>query len=281
MACNLCGCKEYKKREGSVRDNNSLEVYECLECGLVYLSSFEHMDESFYEDSNMHKEIDFKKWQNETREDDKRRFEFTKNIITNKTVLDFGSGTGGFLERAKDIASDICGVELEKAVKPYYEKNSIPLYQNLEDIDLKFDVITSFHVIEHLPSPKEMLEKLSSLLNPNGKMIIEVPNSNDALLTLYKSEEFSHFTYWSCHLYLYNQSTLQLLAREAGLKVDFIKHIQRYPLSNHMYWLSQGKPGGHTKWGEFLDSKQLNDAYEANLASLGLTDTLIAQFSKE
>lgn len=63
--------------------------------------------------------------------------------------------------------------------------------------------------------------------------------------------------------------------------MEFIKHIQRYPLSNHLYWLSQGKPGGHVKWGEFLDSKTLSNAYEAQLASLGATDTLIAIFSKD
>jgi len=281
MACTLCGCKEYKKRDGSVRDNKSLEIYECLECGLVYLSSFEHINEEFYENSNMHEKIDLKKWENETRKDDERRFEFTKNMIINKSILDFGSGTGAYLQRTKNIASNICGVELEKAVSLNYEKYDIPLFKSLDEVSKKFDFITSFHVIEHLPNPDEILNKLSEKLNENGKIIIEVPNANDALLTLYKNEAFSNFTYWSCHLYLYTQYTLALLAKKSGLKVDFIKHIQRYPLSNHLYWLSNSKPGGHIKWGEFLDSEELTKAYESQLASLGTTDTLIAQFSKE
>ncbi len=281
MSCTLCGCKEYKKRDGSVRDSDSLEIYECLECGLVYLSSIEHIDEEFYEESNMHKEVDLKKWQNETKEDDERRFQFTKNMITNKSVLDFGSGTGYYLQRAKEIASNICGIELEKAVTPNYEKHNIPLFRSLDEVSIKFDVITSFHVIEHLPNPNKILQQFSEKLEDNGKIIIEVPNANDVLLTLYKNEAFSNFTYWSCHLYLYTQHTLGLLAKQSGLKVDFIKHIQRYPLSNHLYWLSNSKAGGHVKWGEFLDSKELTKAYESQLASLGMTDTLIAQFSKE
>jgi 2-polyprenyl-3-methyl-5-hydroxy-6-metoxy-1,4-benzoquinol methylase len=281
MACNLCDCKEYKKRDGSVRDNGSLEIYECINCGLVYLSSFEHINKEFYEELNMHKNIDFKKWQNETFDDDKRRFSFLKNILTNKSVLDFGSGAGGFLNLAKEVTTYCCAVELEKAVYEHYEVNVIPYVSNLEDVKNKYDVITAFHVIEHLLDPKEILVKMSNLLNKNGKIIIEVPNANDALLSLYKNEEFSNFTYWSCHLYLYTQYTLHLLAKQAGLKVDFIKHVQRYPLSNHLYWLSKGKSGGHNKWGSFLDSKELSKAYEEQLASLCMTDTIIAQFSKD
>lgn len=281
MACNLCACKEYKKRDGSVRDNDSLEIYECVNCGLVYLSNFDHINQNFYEDSNMHKNIDFKKWQKETFEDDNRRFEFLKNMLINKSVLDFGSGSGGFLNLAKEVTSTCCAVELEKAVYKHYTTNNIPYVSNLEDVEDKYDLITAFHVIEHLPSPKDILGKMANLLNEDGKIIVEVPNANDALLSLYKNEEFSNFTYWSCHLYLYTQKTLSLLAKQAGLKVDFIKHVQRYPLSNHLYWLSKGKAGGHYKWGSFLDSKELSTAYEEQLASLGITDTIIAEFTKE
>lgn len=63
--------------------------------------------------------------------------------------------------------------------------------------------------------------------------------------------------------------------------MEFIKHIQRYPLSNHLYWLSKGKPAGHVKWGNFLDSEELSKAYENQLASLQATDTIIACFIKE
>lgn len=280
MACSLCGCTSYTKRDGTVRDNDSLEVYECDECGLVYLSSFEHMNESFYEDSKMHREINFKKWQNDTRMDDDRRFEFTKLMISNKDVLDFGSGTGGYLSRIKSHAKSAIGMELEKAVIPHYEAEEIPLYENFEELEQKFDVITSFHVLEHLSHPHEILQQMKSVLKDDGKIIIEVPNAKDALLTLYKNEAFSNFTYWSCHLFLYTDSTLRLLAKQAGLKVDFVKHIQRYPLSSHLHWLSEGKPAGHIKWA-FLDSQTLHQAYEEQLASLGITDTIIAQFSKE
>lgn len=65
-----------------------------------------------------------------------------------------------------------------------------------------YDLITAFHVVEHLPDPRTTLKELSSLLSPEGYLIIEVPSSEDALITLYDCDAFQKFTYWSQHLYL-------------------------------------------------------------------------------
>jgi hypothetical protein len=110
-------------------------------------------------------------------------------------------------------------------------------------------------------------------------MVIEVPSSEDVLLTLYDSDAFKHFTYWSLHLFLFNAATLETLAKQAGLKVMAIQHYQRYPLSNHLHWLSQGKPGGHQLWA-FIDTPELMQAYSQALASIGKTDTLIAHLER-
>jgi hypothetical protein len=55
---------------------------------------------------------------------------------------------------------------------------------------------------------------LTSLLNEDGEIIIEVPSSEDALLTLYKNASFSKFTYWSQHLFLFNQQTISELVKK-------------------------------------------------------------------
>ena len=283
VKCNLCNSVKIIKRDGSVRDNKSLDIYECDDCGLVFLSDFTHIENSFYEESNMHGEttIDILDWIKETNEDDTRRFEFIKNSIKDKDILDFGSGAGGFLKKTKSISNSSTGLELDKKVKEYYISNEILYENNIINLkDNRFDIITMFHVLEHLPNPEETLEILLKSLKSGGSLIVEVPNANDVLLSLYKSNSFSNFTYWSCHLYLYTQHTLNLLAKKVGLKVEFIKCIQRYPLSNHMYWLSKGKPGGHDIWGNFLDTPSLSQAYEESLASIGSTDTLIAKFVK-
>lgn len=282
MKCYLCGSCDYKSRDGKVRDNAKLEVLECNHCGLVFLSNSDHIDENYYENSNMSNGLTIKEWLSETSVDDTRRFQFAKEMITNKDILDFGSGAGGFLIKAKEIASSVTAIELDNKIKEHYQQNSIPYVSNIDSLENeKYDVITAFHVVEHLRDPIKVLTQLVYKLKKGGRLIVEVPNSDDALLNIYHNEAFSNFTYWSPHLFLYNAKTLQLLFQKVnGGKIEFVKYIQRYPLSNHLYWLSNNKPGGHQIWGNFIDSPELTKAYEAQLSSIGATDTVITQYIK-
>ena len=79
--------------------------------------------------------------------------------------------------------------------------------------------------------------------------------------------------------YLYSNQTLKALIEKAGLRIDFIQQIQRYPLANHLYWLSHNKPGGHQEWGMLTDY-ELDKAYGDKLAKLGIADTIIAVVKK-
>ena len=64
----------------------------------------------------------------------------------------------------------------------------------------------------------------------NSEIIIEVPNANDALLSLYKSKAFTHFTWWSCHLFTFNKNNLKQLVEKAGYKINYSKNIQWHSL---------------------------------------------------
>ena len=81
-------------------------------------------------------------------------------------------------------------------------------------------------------------------------------------------------SYWSQHLFLYNSLNLKKIAELAGFQEIVVKHIQRYPLSNNLYWLSQGKPAGHNNY-LFPNQVSLNSAYESALASIVKTDILL------
>jgi 2-polyprenyl-3-methyl-5-hydroxy-6-metoxy-1,4-benzoquinol methylase len=278
--CYICGATSRHNRKGTVRDDPSLDILECDGCGLVFLSSFAHISDQHYEASGMHGAMvpDIEKWLSETAEDDNRRFDFMADRMAGKTVLDFGCGNAGFIERAKSVAAEVAGIELERALQSSFEERCLKIYDSLESCQRdgrKWDYITAFHVIEHLPDPRKILKKLAGLLAANGELIIEVPNSNDALLTMYENEAFQNFTYWSQHLFLFNEKTLGGLLEQAGLGINWIRHIQRYPLSNHLYWLSKGEPGGHKQWS-MLDSGELATSYEAQLALRGMTDTMLA-----
>ena len=116
---------------------------------------------------------------------------------------------------------------------------------------------------------------LGAKLSQNGRLVIEVPSSEDALLTLYDSDAFQRFTYWSQHLFLFNADNMRKLVKLAGFRIVSIQQYQRYALSNHLHWLSKGKPGGHQIWA-FLDNPELKAAYANSLAAIGKCDTLIA-----
>lgn len=277
--CYLCASRSLVKRQGAVRDHTRLKILECKKCGLVFLSSFEHINERFYRDSKMHtanKEIGA--WLAEASQDDQRRYHMLKGLIKDRSLLDFGCGAGGFLQRAQKIAKDVQGVEPEDRLKGYFQKKRIRVAPTLDAVTGQFDIITLFHVLEHVPDPVSVLSELKRRLKAKGRIIVEVPNANDALLSMYRSEAFSKFTYWSCHLFLFTVATLRKVAYRAGLKIDFMRQVQRYPLSNHLYWLSVGKPGGHKIW-EFLDDKKLNDVYAKKLSEINACDTIVASCS--
>lgn len=283
MKCYLCGSKEFFYRKGSVRDNKKIKVIECKKCSLVSLDSINHISPKHYQEGGMHSEnYKFDDWFKDSEKDDLRRFNFLKERIKAKSILDFGCGAGGFLIKAKTIANSVEGIELEESLQKHFKENDLNVSSSLEEImrnkEIKYDLITSFHVFEHLADPISTLKNLSKLLTKGGEIIIEVPNSDDALLTLYENEEFSNFTYWSQHLFLFNNKTMEDLIKKSKLKLNWIKQIQRYSLSNHLYWLSKGKPGGQKIW-TFFEDKELNDIYTQKLASIGKCDTILVSVS--
>lgn len=280
--CYLCASTEFNNRPGSVRNRADLDILECASCGLVFLSSFDHIKKGFYENSGMQSEelSDLQTGLKETAWDNERRFQYLKAILPNRSLLDFGCGAGGFLLKTRELTTMAHGVEPEKRFGAHYINHALPVFLNLSGIpnglrEEGYDIITLFHVLEHIPHPKSCLTNLSKLLADNGQIIIEVPNADDALLTLYQCEAFQNYTYWDCHLFLYTAKTLRMLFDQVNLRVNYIKQIQRYPLSNHLYWLATGISYGHKKW-HFLDSPGVHAAYEKQLAAIGKCDTIMA-----
>jgi 2-polyprenyl-3-methyl-5-hydroxy-6-metoxy-1,4-benzoquinol methylase len=281
--CYLCNSDNLEEVKGVVRDAPEVRIKKCAECGLVFLSGEEKDLIKDYKKSEMHTvQVNVQEWLQDASTDDERRFKFFRGQIKDKSILDFGCGAGGFLLKAKSVAAKADGIELEEQLKPHFSKNGLNVYSSLEEAleesRSSYDIITAFHVIEHTPDPARILKEISMLLKSDGKIIVEVPNSEDALLTLYESDAFSRFTYWSCHLFLFNAETIKTLGARAGLNVESVKQVQRYPISNHLYWLSKNKPGGHNVWS-FMDSPELNFEYENKLTALGKCDTIIAEFS--
>ncbi len=278
--CYLCGSRKSVRVCSGVRGGEDTNVLKCCDCGLVRLDKFVTDCENFYENSGMWQSngmnSGIQQARREAEEDDSRRAAFVKNYIKNRRVLDFGCGSGGFMHRIREIADCVSGVEPEVEKRSFLRREGFSCFESVDALpEQEYDVITMFHVLEHLPDPVDCLEKQKKHLAPDGVIIIEVPNADDALLSLYESSDFERFTYWVCHLYLFTSRTLQDLAKKCSLKISMMQQVQRYPLSNHLYWLCRGKPGGHKKWAAFNDPL-LDSLYGERLAALGIADTIVA-----
>ncbi len=283
VQCYLCHNKKLVLRNDSTRDRPEIKVLHCPACDLTFLASFKHLNDFSYNDSkhNYDKPIPSKEAYTmllkELSGDDLRRVEQHKKMITGKRLLDFGCGAGGFLLQAKKHAKEAYGVEIDSITRFYNKKVSVK--KSIEEFNMQFDVITLFHVIEHIPDPIALLTMLKKFLRPGGTIIIEVPNDHDALISYYQLPAFKNFTYWSLHLFSFSPQSITRLFRNAGYKRSQVTFFQRYSFANHIGWLKDGKPGGQNRYPE-MDTQKLNAAYVAHLKKNGLCDTLIAYLKK-
>ena len=209
-------------------------------------------------------------------EDDYRRVVQFKKILKNKDILDFGCSWGGFLKNVKNFKS-LTGIELRKECINYIHNNvkKIDISDDLNSLKKKFDIITMFHVLEHIPYQVDTLKMLKSKLKKGGKIIIEVPHAEDFLILQDELKEFRNFTFWSEHLILHTYKSLKTILVKSGFKNINIQFYQRHNYSNHLGWFLKRKPGGHNFFREII-SEKLNHSYCENLKKLRQTDSLIA-----
>ena len=78
---------------------------------------------------------------------------------------------------------------------------------------------------------------------------------------------------------MFNEKTLTDLIKKSEFKINYIEQIQRYPLSNHLYWLSKGLPNGQNNYSIFNNEK-LNYEYDKVLKREKMCDTLLVSIKK-
>ncbi len=134
------------------------------------------------------------------------------------SILDIGAGTGDFLTAAKKRGFTVVGVEPNARARGLAQKKGICLHQDIADVShTTFDVITLWHVLEHLPNLKQQIEQITALLRENGLLLVAVPN--------YKSYDAQHYgTYWAGydvprHLWHFSKTAIARLFGECQLEV--------------------------------------------------------------
>lgn len=279
IALDIIDKKQVSQFFPHVRDRKDVSVLKCAKSGVIYLSSTHHIEQSYYNDK---KGTSY--WSSSTREeglkttaeDDHRRFNQFKEIVKGKTYMDVGSGLGGVLDLFKNAATEVSAIEPQAEIRTLLNSIGYKVYDSIENAPAKnVDIISLFHVFEHLTDPLGSLKNLHKLLNDGGKIIIEIPHGRDALIETFNLESFKAFTFWSEHLILHTRKSLETFLKAAGYKNIKVSGYQRYPLANHLYWLNKGQPGGQNHFAHLRNPK-LEEEYARQLDTIDQTDTLIA-----
>ncbi|WBX73693.1 class I SAM-dependent methyltransferase [Tenacibaculum pacificus] len=135
-----------------------------------------------------------------------------------KTILDVGAGTGDFLKVCKENNWKVSGVEPSEKARNFASKKNIELQEDISDYKgEQFDVISLWHVLEHIPNLIEYINQLKKLLKPNGVLIIAVPNYKS-----YDAKKYKEF--WAAydvprHLWHFSKISICKLFADIDMKV--------------------------------------------------------------
>lgn len=136
-------------------------------------------------------------------------------------ILDIGCGTGEFLNICKNAKWEVLGIEPDAdARKKSIEKYGLDVREELEIKSLKneeFDVISMWHVLEHVPNLNDRIEDLKRLIKPNGMIIVAVPNLTSLDAKIYKE----HWAAYDLprHLYHFSPKDIEAVFKNHGLTV--------------------------------------------------------------
>jgi SAM-dependent methyltransferase len=169
---------------------------------------------------------------------------FKDHVPHGGSVLEIGCSSGFFLDAIQDTY-DVYGSEWDAQDAAYVrDVGGLPCEEgDLADIypGKSFSAICAYRVLEHQPNPVEWLKQVATRLVSGGYIVVEVPNSEEALLTLYDIPEFKDFWWREAHPVNFNLSNLIDTMLNGGFESNGHTY-QEYSLRNHMEWLWNRKP---------------------------------------
>lgn len=211
-------------------------ICECLNCGLLYtmprpdkekIGAY-YKSEAYYSHQENKKGFIPKVYERVKSINLKHKYRLATSGMQSGKLLDIGCGVGDFLHTAEMHGWECIGVEPSedaKAIAQKRMKGMIITSEELESFsDGAFDVITMWHVLEHVDDLKWQVAQLQRLVKPSGRVVIAVPN--------YKSYDGQYYEeHWAAydvprHLNHFNQITLSKIFKTSGLelfKMDKLK----------------------------------------------------------
>ena len=147
-------------------------------------------------------------------------------VLDRGRLLDYGAGTGHFIAAAKKAGWKVSGVEpSEEARKVAKARNDLELEapENFQWEASSLEIITLWHVLEHLPNLRDHMKKFSNALVPDGCLVVAVPNHESPDAKAYGSN-------WAAldvplHLYHFKKKNVEDLGMSFGLKLEEVRNM--------------------------------------------------------
>ena len=162
----------------------------------------------------------------------KKKISLINKHANKGNLLDIGAGTGSFLHAAKKDGWQTIGLEPSEKAKQFASLKGLKFIDNLNDIPTKSqDIITMWHVLEHVPNLDEYLFELKRIIKPSGTIFIAVPN--------FKSFDASYYgKFWAAydvprHLWHFSKGSIQKLFSEKQMRLEAV-----LPMKFDSYYVS-------------------------------------------
>lgn len=220
-------------------------IWECRNCGFVFTQGMPPADEigKYYQSGDYVSHSDTRKGlMNRIYHLGRsfmlnKKYWMVKKVAKGKKLLDIGTGTGYFPGYMKRKGFKVAGVEIDPVTRAFARKKfGIPVYSPEDflnqEIEGKFDVITLWHVLEHLDHFDLYIERMLEQLEPEGTLMIALPNCSAFDARHYKE----YWAGWDVprHLWHFTPSTMKILAEKHGLKIIKMKRLPLDPFYNAM-----------------------------------------------
>jgi len=195
------------------------------------------------------------------------KYDLVKRYLNGAPLMDFGAGTGNFLRVVKDHGHVVYGVEASAAARSKID-STMTVAATLADLpDQAFDVITLWHVLEHVYPLRETLQGLKAKLNNNGTIFIAVPNMDS-----YDAQQYNEV--WAAydvprHLWHFTKTSMSTLLAGEGLTIKEIVPMkldayyvcllsERYKSNGKLSLLSMMRAGWTALRSNLRGSRQYN-----------------------
>ena len=224
VKCKLCNNSKFIKTKFSC---NKINLIKCKKCNLIRLKEFnQEYDKELYNFYDNYSTIfKTKEWENTEKIDFNNLINLLKKYskiynLNNHNInhLDFGSGLGQCLEASQSLGWKSVGIEMNEFCLDLSKKKKLKVFNDLKYLNknIKYEIITLFEVIEHLPDPVKILKKLKLRLSNNGVLIISCPNWNSLERFLFKNN-------WKVihpeHYHYFTKKTILSLLKKANFDV--------------------------------------------------------------